>query len=118
MLATGEPLQVLTNFMSLESFSRLSQAIVNASETASQEAKTKAQKDAALVVNSVGSMIQPKRTVRATAFSEASDFLGGPIKAAREAKRTKVQDKKEAGTEQPAKSLAELLTETAAEDSE
>jgi hypothetical protein len=33
--------------MSLEHFSRLSQAIVNASETVSQEAKTKAQKDAA-----------------------------------------------------------------------
>ena len=102
--------------MSLESFSRLSQAIVNASGATSQEAKTKAQKDAALVVNSVGSMVQPKRTARPSDFSEATDFIGSAIKTAREAKLAQTRDKKETGTEQTAKSLAELLTETASED--
>jgi len=104
--------------MSLESFSRLSQAIVNASEAASIEAKTKAQKGAALVVNSVGVMSQPKRTVRPTAFSEATDFLGDAIKAAREAKLARARDNKKTDAEKPqAKSLAELLAETA-QDSE
>jgi hypothetical protein len=91
--------------MSLEHLSRLSQAIVNASETASQEAKTKAQKDAALVVNSIGE--------RSTAFSTAVDMLGDAIKTARGAKLARARDNKEIETEQPAKSLAELLAESA-----
>jgi hypothetical protein len=60
---------------------------------------------------------QQKTPVRPTAFSEATDFLGDAIKAAREAKLARVRDNKETETEQPAKSLAELLTESA-QDSE
>jgi hypothetical protein len=103
--------------MSLEHFSRLSQAIVNASEATSEEAKTKAQKAATLVVNSVGAQSTPKRTERTTAFSEATNFLGDAIQAARGAKLARVRDNKETETEQPAKSLAELLAESA-QDSE
>jgi hypothetical protein len=101
--------------MSLEHFSRLSRSIKDASETASQEATTKAQKDAALVVNSVGVQSTPKRGERSTAFSTAADALGDAIKAAREAKLARVRDDKETDIEQPkaAKSLAELLAESA-----
>ena len=100
-----------------ENFRRLSQSIVDAARP-STEAQAKAgQEAAALVVNSVGSMIQPKRTVRPTAFSEATDFLGDAIKTAREAKLARTRSNKEAETEQPAKSLAELLAESA-QDSE
>ena len=102
--------------MSLEHFSRLSRSIKDASETASQEAKTKAQKDAALVVNSVGVQSTPKRTVRPTAFSEATDFLGDAIKTAREAKLAQARDNKQADTERSTKSLAELLAESAQRD--
>ena len=103
--------------MSLEHFSRLSRSIKDASETASQEATTKAQKDAALVVNSVGVQSTPKRGERSTAFSTAADALGDAIKAAREAKLARVRDDKETDIEQPkaAKSLAELLAESAQE---
>ena len=85
----------------------------------STEAQAKAsQEAAALVVNSVGSMIQPKRTVRPTAFSTAVDTLGNAIKAAREAKLAQARDIKETDTEKPeAKTLAQLLTESA-QDSE
>lgn len=89
----------------LEHFSRLSQSIVNAAEPAD---KDKAHKAATLVVNSVGSMVQPKRTVRPTDFSEATDFLDGALKTAREAKQAKFQDTKKT-EDQPAKSLAQLL---------
>ena len=97
----------------LEHFSRLSQAIVNASETASQEAKTKAQKDAALVVNSIGVQSTPKRTERTTAFDQAVNLVADKIQAARATKQAKVQDTKKTETDQPAKSLAELLAESA-----
>jgi len=103
--------------MSLESFSRLSQSIKDAAEATSIEAKTKAQKDAALVVNSIGVMSQPTRTVRSTAFSEVTDFLGDAIKAAREAKLARARDNKKTDAEKPeAKTLAQLLVE--AQDSE
>jgi Ca2+-dependent lipid-binding protein len=101
--------------MSLESFSRLSHAIVNASEATSEEAKTKAQKDAALVVNSIGVMSTPKRTERPTAFSEATNFLGDAIKAAREAKLARVRET-DAQKPETEKSLAELLAESAQDD--
>ena len=96
--------------MSLEHFSRLSQAIVNASEASSQEAEMKAQKAAALVVNSVGVMSTRKPTVRPSAFSEDAAFLADAIKTAREAKQP--------AKPEAAKSLAELLAETAAEETE
>jgi hypothetical protein len=55
--------------------------------------------------------------MRPTAFSEATDFLGDAIKTAREAKLAQARDNKQADTEQPTKSLAELLAESA-QDSE
>lgn len=111
----GEPLLVLTNFMSLESFSRLSQAIVDAAEVAN---KDEARKAAALVVNSIGSQVTPKRTERPAAFSTAVDTLGDAIKAAREAKIARARDNKGTDAEKPeaAKSLAQLLVE--AQDNE
>jgi len=62
---------------------------------------------------------KPKRTERPTAFSEATDFFGDAIKAAREAKLAQARDKKESESEKPQtpKSLAELLAESA-QDSE
>jgi hypothetical protein len=93
--------------MSLESFSRLSQSIKDAAEATSEEAKTKAQKAATLVVNSVGVHPAPKRTVHPSEFSKDTEFLGNALKAARE---TKQPAKPEA-----VKSLAELLAESAAE---
>jgi hypothetical protein len=61
-------------------------------------------------------MVQPKRTARPSELAEATDVIGNAIKRARDAKQAQARDKKEAGAEQTAKSLAELLTETAAED--
>jgi hypothetical protein len=103
--------------MNQDTFKPFVQELVNAARPANDETARKNQESAALVIKSVGSMIQPKRTVRPTAFSEATDFLGDAIKAAREAKLARVRDNKETETEQPAKSLAELLTESA-QDSE
>jgi hypothetical protein len=94
-------------FMSLESFSRLSQSIVDAAEVADKDGALKA---AALVVNSVGVQSVPKRSERTTAFSESVDFLGDAIQAARAAKQVDRKENKATGTEQP-KSLAELLVE-------
>jgi hypothetical protein len=99
----------------LEHFSRLSQAIVNATEYADKE---KAHKAATLVVNSVGVMSTPKRTARPSELAEATNFIDGAIKTAREAKQANLRDSKKAGSEQPAKSLAELLPETASEEEE
>jgi hypothetical protein len=101
--------------MSLEHFSRLSQAIVNASETASQEAKTKAQKDAALVVNSIGVQSTPKRTERSTAFDQAVNLVADKIQAARATKQADRKESNSTAKEQP-KTLAQLLVE--AQDSE
>ena len=56
-------------------------------------------------------------TEKATEFSIAVDFIADKLKAAREAKQAKVQDTKKTETAQPAKSLAELLAESA-QDSE
>jgi hypothetical protein len=99
-----------------ETFRRLSQSIVDAAKPSTEDEAREAQKAASLVVNSVGSMIQPKRTERPTAFSEATDFLGNAIKAAREAKLAQARDKKETDSEKPAKTLAQLLVK--AQDSE
>jgi hypothetical protein len=66
--------------MSLENLSRLSQAIEDAAEAANKE---QAKKASALVVSSIGIQSTPKRTERTTAFSEATDFLGDAIQAAR-----------------------------------
>jgi hypothetical protein len=93
--------------MSFESFSRLSQAIKDAAEQADPEAARKA---AALAVNSVGTMVTPKKAERTTAFTAAVDYLGDAIQAARGAKQAKKADKPEAQ-----KSLAELLSESAQE---
>jgi hypothetical protein len=99
--------------MSLEHFSRLSKSIRDAAEHADKE---KAQKAATLVVNSVGVMSTPKRAARPSELAEATDVIGNAMKAARDAKQATLRDSKKTGTEQTAKSLAELLTETAAED--
>jgi hypothetical protein len=95
-----------------ENFRRLSQSIVDAAEVAN---KDEARKAAAIVVNSIGTMVQPKRSERPTAFSTAVDTLGNAIKAAREAKLARVRNNKETNAEKPeaAKSLAELLAESA-----
>ncbi len=91
-----------------ESFSRLSQAIVDAAEVAN---KDEARKAAAIVVsNSIGVQSRPKRNERSTAFPEAVDTLGDAIQAARGAKL-------DAEKPEAAKSLAELLAESA-QDSE
>jgi hypothetical protein len=104
-----------TNFVSLESFSRLSQAIVDVSEATSKAAKTTAPKDAALVVNSIGVMSARKRTERPTAFWEATDLLGDAIKAAREAKLARARDNKETDAKKrEAKTLVDLPAESAA----
>jgi hypothetical protein len=101
--------------MSFDSYSRLSQAIRDAAELADKD-KAKAQKNAALVVNSIGSMSgTPKHTARPADFAQAADVIGSAIKTARDVKKANLRDGK---TEQPAKSLAELLTETAAEEQE
>jgi hypothetical protein len=91
----------------LEHFSRHSQSIKDAAEPAD---KDKAHRAAILVVHSVGVMSAPKRTAHPSDFSEATDFIGGAIKTAREAKQAKFQDTKKT-EDQPAKSLAQLLLE-------
>jgi hypothetical protein len=100
--------------MSLESFSRLSQAIKEAAESADPEV---AKACAAVFVNSIGVQSTPKRTARPTAFSEAADFLGDAIAKARASKLETAAESKETGTEQPEakKSLAELLQAAAAD---
>ena len=101
--------------MSLESFSRLSQAIKEAAESADREV---AKACAAVFVNSIGVQSTPKRGERTTAFSKAVDTLGNAIQAARGEKLARARNNKETDTEKPeAKSLAELLAESA-QDSE
>jgi hypothetical protein len=92
----------------LEHFSRLSQSIRDAAELAE---KDKSHKAATLVVNSIGVMSTPKRAARPSELAEAADVIGSALKTAREAKQANLRDGKKAGTEQSAKSLAELLTE-------
>ncbi len=98
--------------MNQDTFKPFVQELVNAARSADPEA---AKARAAVAVNSVGTMVQPKRGERSTAFSTAVDTLGDAIQAARGAKLARTGNKKEAGTEQPAKSLAELLAESAQE---
>jgi len=62
--------------MDFENHRRFSQSIADAAEIAN---KDEARKAAALVVNSVGQMVTPKRTERSTAFWEATNFLGDAI---------------------------------------
>jgi sirohydrochlorin ferrochelatase len=90
--------------MSFESYSRLSQSIKDAAESADPEA---AKARAAVSVNSIGSMVTAKTGARKTQFSAAVDTLGNALQAARSAKQT---ERKET-----AKSLAELLAESAQE---
>jgi hypothetical protein len=76
------------------------------------------QEAAALVVNSIGQMIQPKRDTRKKyAFDEAIDLVANGFKSAREAKRVKLEKNEQSKLEKPeAKTLAQLLVE--AQDSE
>jgi hypothetical protein len=93
----------------LEHFSRLSKSIVDAAAIV-DENKEKSQKNAALVVNSVGRMSAPKRAARPSDLAEATDIIGNAIKTPRDAKQAQTRDNK--GTEPKAqKTLAELLTE-------
>src|SRR5258707_2783785 len=88
---------------------RLSQSIVAAAEVADKDEVRKA---AALVVNSVGTMVTPKTSGPTTQFDAAADFLGAAIQRAREAKQSESKENKE--TETP-KTLADLLTSAGAE---
>lgn len=74
--------------------------------------KDEVRKAAALVVNSVGTMVTPKTSGPTTQFDAAADFLGAAIQRAREAKQSESKENKE--TETP-KTLAELLTSAVAE---
>jgi hypothetical protein len=91
--------------MSLESFSRLSQSIVDAARATDTDAT---RKSAALVVNSIGSHnLHARPAIRPTQFDAAVDLVAKSIGTAKERKQTEV---KKAETE---KSLAELLSESA-----
>ncbi len=87
---------------------------MDAARSSTEEQAKSSQKAAALVVNSVGSMIQPKRDTRKKyAFDEAIDLVANGFKAAREAKQAKLQKNEQSKlekTETP-KTLAELLVE-------
>ena len=103
----------------IETFSRFSQSIVDAARATTEEEARKGQKAAALVVNSVGTMVvEPKRDTRKpTQFDEATNLLGDAIQKAREAKRAKLEKNKQSETGKPeAKTLAQPLVE--AQDSE
>jgi ornithine cyclodeaminase/alanine dehydrogenase-like protein (mu-crystallin family) len=103
--------------MNQDTFKPFVQELVNAARPANEEATRKSQVAAALVVNSIGSMVTEKREVRKTTFTEAVDFMADKLKAAREAKLAQVRDNKEIDAEKPkAKTLAQLLVE--AQDSE
>ena len=99
------------NFM-YESFSRLSQAIKDASESADPEA---AKARAAVAVNSIGVMSQSKRE-RSTTFDQAVNLVADKIQAARGAKLARARSKETAADKPEAKTLAQLLVE--AQDSE
>ena len=73
------------------------------------EQSHKSPEPVALVFNSVGQMVQPKRAERKHFLNEAIDLVADKFKAARERKAT--------GAEQPnaEKTLAELLAESAQE---
>jgi len=98
--------------MDFENHRRFSQSIADAAEIAN---KDEARKAAALVVNSVGQMVTPKRTERSTAFWEATNFLGDAIAQARAAKQAERKESKGTEKTETPKTLAELLTSAAAE---
>jgi len=101
-----------------ENFRRLSQSIVDAARPSTDGQAKASQEAAALVVNSIGQMVQPKRATRKYAFDEAIDLVANGFKAAREARADRVRENRETDKErQEAKTLAQLLTESA-QDSE
>ena len=102
-----------------ETFRRLSQSIVDAAKPSTEEQAKASQEAAALVVNSIGQMNQPKRDTRKKySFDEAIDLVANGFKSAREAKRAKLEKNEQSKLEKPeAKTLAQLLTESA-QDSE
>jgi hypothetical protein len=91
-------------------FARLSQAIVDAIKPENEEQARKNQTAAALVVNSVGSMVTEKPAGRVTQFDAAVNLVGDAIKTAKARNQTASAAQKSEKAEQP-KSLAELLTE-------
>src|SRR5258708_12354866 len=91
-----------------ETFRRLSQSIVDAAEVADKDEVRKA---AALVVNSVGTMVTPKTSGPTTQFDAAADFLGAAIQRARQPKQP--ESKENNDTDTPT-TLAELLTSAVA----
>jgi hypothetical protein len=95
--------------MNQDTFKPFVQELLNAARPANEEAETKAQKSAALVVNSIGVHSTHKRTVHPSEFSKDAEFLGNALKAAR--------DTKQPETPEAVKTLAELLAESA-QDSE
>jgi hypothetical protein len=97
-----------------ETFRRLSQSIVDAARPSTEAQANANQESAALVINSIGSMVQPKRGERSTAFSTAVDALGNAIQAARGAKLARARDNNTEKAE--AKTLAQLLTELAQDE--
>jgi hypothetical protein len=96
-----------------ETFRRLSQSIVDAAGVADKDEVRKA---AALVVNSVGTMVTPKTSGRTTQFDAAADFLGSAIQKARASKQSERKENKETEKTETPKTLAELLVE--AQDNE
>jgi hypothetical protein len=95
-----------------EKFARFSQSIIDAARPANDETARNNQAAAALVVNSIGSMVQPKpAAVKQTQFDKATNLLGDAIQKAR-AEKLAVNRETDSKAQ---KSLAELLTETAAE---
>ncbi len=99
-----------------ETFRRLSQSIVDAAKPSTGEQAKANQEAAALVVNSIGSMVQPKRGERSIVFSTAVDMLGDAIQAARDANLARALSKETDAEKPEAKSLAQLLVQ--AQDSE
>src|SRR5207244_68129 len=103
--------------MNQDTFKPFVQELVNAARPSNDETAREAQEKAAIVVNSIGTMVQPKRDTRKKyAFDEAIDLVANGFKAAREARANRVQENPETDTEKPTKSLAELLAESAQDD--
>jgi hypothetical protein len=98
--------------MNQDTFKPFVQELVDAARPANDEEASKSQKAAALVVNSIGSMVTAKTGARKTQFSEAVDTLGNALQAARSAKQN---ERKETAKPETKKTLAELLAESAAE---
>ncbi len=103
--------------MSFETHRRFSQSIVDAAKPADEDQARKNQTAAALVVNSVGSMVTAKPTVRVTQFDAAVNLVGDAIKTAKARNQAATAAKKADKPEQP-KTLAELLSESAQDSAE